>query len=271
MSEFYFEKSKHYLETELKLRQQRRPAYSLRAFARDLEMSPSSLSCYLNDKQGLSKERAVFIGKKLQWTTKQTEHFADLVILEYSPHKTKKKAALVSIESRTQKNSKKINQDQFNYISDWRHLACLTLIQMRPGLENQLSIAKKISLKASQSGKILENLVRLQLVSRTSDGKYLAAQNVTISGGESPSKAIQTFHAGLMAKAQEAIEKQNFDQRNLFSIIYSIKSNLIPVVQKEIEQSILQILGKHTSEPGEDCIQGFSLQNFSIHKESESS
>ena len=41
MSEFYFEKSKHYLETELKLRQQRRPAYSLRAFARDLEMSPT--------------------------------------------------------------------------------------------------------------------------------------------------------------------------------------------------------------------------------------
>ena len=212
----------------------------------------------------------MFIGKKLQWTAKQTEHFSDLVIFEFSPYKMKKKAALVSIESRTQKSSKKINQDQFNYISDWRHLACLTLIQMRPGLESHHTVAKKIGLKLPQANKILENLVRLQLVIRKADGKYLALQNVTISGGETPSKAVQTFHAGLIAKAQEAIENQYFDQRNLFSIIYSIKSSLVPVVQKEIEQSILQILGKHTSEPGEDCIQGFSLQNFSIHKESES-
>lgn len=270
MSEFYFEKSKHYLETELKLRQQRRPAYSLRAFARDLDMSPSSLSCYLNDKQGLSKERAVFIGKKLQWTAKQTEHFADLVTVEYSPYKTKKKAALVSIETRTQKTSKKITQDQFNYISDWRHLACLTLIQMHPALETYQTVAKKLGLKMTQASKILENLIRLQLCQRQEDGKYVAKQNVTMSGGESPSKAVQAFHAGLMAKAQESIEKQSFDQRNLFSIIYSINGNKIPLVQREIEQSILQILGKYTSEPGEDCIQGFSLQNFSIYKEGES-
>ena len=51
-----------YLQEELALRKARRPQYSLRAFARDLGMSPSALSEFLAGQQGMSKDRAVGIG-----------------------------------------------------------------------------------------------------------------------------------------------------------------------------------------------------------------
>lgn len=41
-----------YLNNEFTLRKQRRPYYSLRAFARDLSVSPSTLSDLLNSKKG---------------------------------------------------------------------------------------------------------------------------------------------------------------------------------------------------------------------------
>ena len=70
---------RQYLKAELELRQQRRPQYSLRAFARDLNMSPSTLSDFFHGKLGLSKDRVRHIGTKLNLTDMQQSHFNDLL------------------------------------------------------------------------------------------------------------------------------------------------------------------------------------------------
>ena len=53
------------LKSELASRTNQNPNYSLRAFARDLDLAPSRLSEVLNGKQGLSTQAAEKIAKTL--------------------------------------------------------------------------------------------------------------------------------------------------------------------------------------------------------------
>jgi len=72
------------LKAELERRRSRNASYSLRAFARDLELSPSRLSRVLNGKEALSRPRAERIGGKLGFQKDQIELFCDLVDVEHA-------------------------------------------------------------------------------------------------------------------------------------------------------------------------------------------
>lgn len=76
------------LKNEFEKRKQRNPLYSLRAFARLIDLSSPRLSDILNKKKGLSKEKALQIAKRLDLVGKESEYF---VLLVESEHQRKKK------------------------------------------------------------------------------------------------------------------------------------------------------------------------------------
>jgi hypothetical protein len=53
------------LMEELSRKQRRNPSYSLRAFARDIEVAPAKLCQILKSKGGLSGERAAVVAERL--------------------------------------------------------------------------------------------------------------------------------------------------------------------------------------------------------------
>ena len=68
----------------MKIVAKKNKSYSLRAFARDLKISPSRLSEILSNKQGLSPKKALEIGKSLKYSQKKLDWFCNLVGAEYS-------------------------------------------------------------------------------------------------------------------------------------------------------------------------------------------
>lgn len=67
------------LTEELSLRKQLNPKYSLRAFARDLNLSPSYISQVLNKKTKLNEKYAYVIVDKLKWEMEKANYFLTLV------------------------------------------------------------------------------------------------------------------------------------------------------------------------------------------------
>jgi len=63
------------LRRELQNRQQKNPAYSMRAFARDLDLSASGLSEVLSGKHSLSLRRAITVSKKLGLSEEHADAF----------------------------------------------------------------------------------------------------------------------------------------------------------------------------------------------------
>jgi plasmid maintenance system antidote protein VapI len=62
-------------------KKKRNPNYSLRAFARDLEISASNLSTILNGKKRLSSEQACRIAVRLQFSKEQFFEFVTSTLL----------------------------------------------------------------------------------------------------------------------------------------------------------------------------------------------
>lgn len=87
------ENYRHYIQSEFEKRRIRNPRYSLRAFARDLETSPSRLSEAINGKRGISAELAAQIVKALGLEGVDAEIFLLSVDAEHARSANQKKTA----------------------------------------------------------------------------------------------------------------------------------------------------------------------------------
>lgn len=74
-----YESFRSLLQDRLEARKQRNPAYSLRAFARNIGMSPSRLSEVMNAGQHMSVRSAERIGPKLFANEQELRYFVCLV------------------------------------------------------------------------------------------------------------------------------------------------------------------------------------------------
>ncbi len=71
---------KEVLESEFNNRKEEKPDYSLRNFARDLELSQSLLLYILKDKRRLTADKAFFIAKKLNLPIEKKYAFVESTV-----------------------------------------------------------------------------------------------------------------------------------------------------------------------------------------------
>lgn len=79
------------LQQTLVAKQKKNSRYSLRAFARDLRVSPSFLSEVLNGKYGISRQLARQIAERLGFDPRESDHFCELADLEVTDSRTRKR------------------------------------------------------------------------------------------------------------------------------------------------------------------------------------
>ena len=117
------------LKGEFERRKLLNPSYSLRAFARDLSMSPPRLSQILSGKHGLSVKAAGEISKKLKLDDESHQWFCDSVgALHARGGKERREfqAKIKKIKEKTKKFTK-LQLEYFEVISDWYNFAILEL------------------------------------------------------------------------------------------------------------------------------------------------
>ena len=90
------------LQQTLFSKQQKNKRYSLRAFARDLKISPSFLSEVLNGKYGISKQLAGQIADRLGFNSEEVQHFCSLADLEITDSRSRKRGDMKSSSRRLQ-------------------------------------------------------------------------------------------------------------------------------------------------------------------------
>ena len=115
------------LKQELIERRQRRPEYSERAFARDIEVSPGFLSLIFHRKRLLSQQRAFKISARLSWTGSKVTYFLKSVnerLLEAHASDGSANGARAPRSDETYY----LELDHFNLIADPLHFAILELV-----------------------------------------------------------------------------------------------------------------------------------------------
>lgn len=265
MPEVYFEKPTDYLDLEFRLRKSRRPAYSKRAFARDLQISPTSLCDLLNGRAGLSEERARTIGNILKWPPKQKAHFCDLVTAFHSVRGEDKKKARYRIQSRMKDLKAHVGVDRFKIISDWQHMALLVFVQMESKSLRTEDLGKRLDLSTDETKPFLERLARAGLVEIKS-GRWQAREKIFRTGDEAPSEAIRGFHAQMLGLAARAIDRLEMHERSSLSMIFSVRQDKLALLQSELRETILRTISQYVENEPHDTVQALTMQLFPIWK-----
>jgi plasmid maintenance system antidote protein VapI len=208
-----------YLQGELLRRCEKNPGYSLRSFARALQLSPSSLSRILKGERAISE------------TTKKRL----IPLLGLSPEE----AVSLSIDKDPALGQayqlRELSHDSFALISDWYHYAILELTQLRSFQPKAHWIASALGITVSEVNAAIERLLRLGLLNMTQDGDWLvsAGSNTNVSQ-EILASAHRKLQKQILEMALEAVEEVPIKQRDQSSMTMAISTRRLPEAIEKI-------------------------------------
>lgn len=245
--------------------------YSLRAFARDLDLSPAQLSEILKGKKGLSRKTARTVAHELGFNLEETEHFCDLVESEHGRNRISREIARAKIQAKTQGSHRPLQLDVFQVVSDWYHFAILQLIKL-PGWpksgESIPWISKRLGISRVEASSALDRLERLELVEKK-DGRYQVTSDYVFSSDGVPSEAIRKFHRQVLEKAIGAQGTQSLEDREFRTALFPICREDLPKAKKRMREFQKAFVDRVSATESPDRVYCFSMQLFNLTTQEE--
>src|SRR3989344_4964128 len=129
------------LKNEFRRRQDRNPNFSMRSFAKWLEVSPAQLSQVLSGKRPLSFRLAAKIGTRLGFAGQERIEFME------------KASKALSHEKSISANQPlhRIKEDEFKLISEWYHFAILGLSSVPGAKSDPRWIARRLGISLNEA------------------------------------------------------------------------------------------------------------------------
>jgi len=257
-----------YVRQELELRQKRRMQYSMRAFARDLEISPSFLCEFLAGRQGVSKARAAWISDKIKLSEDQREHFWDMLQARFAPSVHIKSASAYRVQQRAKSPTSHLSLERFHLIADWYHFALLELLELPNAPTDNEALAKLLDISALEVEGAIRRLELLGLLTVTQDGdqrSFKTTTQLTTVGEEISNQAIQASHQQMLRMQADAVERKPFSQRENLSVSFSVAQKDWPAMRKEMQKAMMDVVSKFngTTEP-KDQVVAMAMQMITL-------
>jgi uncharacterized protein (TIGR02147 family) len=258
-----------YIENELRLRQVRNPSYSLRAFARDLDLPAPKLSNLLNGRGGISPAKANQIAQVMRLDPLEMKIFVLSVSANHSRSEAARKLAQLELEMYLQKiHWQDFHEEQFKIISEWYFFAILELMETKDFRSENRYIAKKLNLDESLVKKALKHLEELDLIKKTKSGSWAQTYKDLSVASNQPSQSIRKYHKQILNKADMALDEYPIDQRDFSSVTVAMnKKKYLDVVNK-IKKFRRELVNEIVKDPSpKDCVYNLSIQFFPFDKD----
>ena len=197
--------------------------YSLRAFARSLNVPVSSLSEIMNEKRPMTKTLQKKIGGALSMSPEQIEAFAF----------NEKKLPLGHIEA----EYRQLALDSFYIISEWYHYGILQLIRTK-GFKNDAAwIAKRLKIEPTLVGLAIERLERIGIL-EVQRGKLIDVTEGQTSHLKSDftNEQLRGFQIQALEKSISALKSVPIELRDNTSMTMAISKKSLPYAKEEIKK-----------------------------------
>ena len=264
MAELFFKDPTEYIKLEYHLRKNRRPQYSMRAFARDLSFSASSLNDFMKGRVGMSDDRILNLSQKLDWSSDRALHFTHLIKAKFDKDVAKRQTAQMQVKIKLRDKSSYFDINEFKVISDWFNLVIVEICHIENNITAE-SLVKALGISSAQVKTALKNLKQLGILQETSQG-LKPLRSTHQFGDEAPSDAIKNFPSQILQLAQRMVFERNFKDRESHSLVFTVPSEKINEMNKEIRKSLYDIANKYSVEANLNAVQIISLQSFPIYK-----
>ncbi len=262
MIEGYFpSEPTEYLRLEYEFRKRKNTQYSIRAFARDLNLSPSHLSEFLSGKALLSPKKAEEISSKLRMSQIQREHWNDLLCLKGKGEK-QRHSAKIRVLKRIKDSKNSVSLDIFKTISDWYHFAILSCF----GVDESLSVsqlADDLELSRPKVRAAIARLIKVGLLEKTALG-HRPASGTSFAGDSIPSEAIRESHRQILMNSVSALEKFDMSERESQSLFFHVPKSKLPELREALKKRVLETLSEF-SHANSEYKDELSVQTLTWH------
>lgn len=171
----------------------RNPSYSLRAFARDLGISPTCLSEVPAKKRDLSKRNVLRISDRMALSPKQTNSLLS-------------QAGLKADKQLEKEEFFQLSEDMFKVISDWYYFAITDLCKLKEQSADPNAIAKRLGISKLEAKNAIARLKRLELLEERNGILNSTAATLSTTR-EIPSSAIRKYHKQIFTFSSESRRK----------------------------------------------------------------
>src|SRR3954465_2908189 len=147
---------KSYLQSELSRRCERNPRYSVRAFARALDINDGALSQILSGKRIPAYRTALRIIRALGLTPEEVQNFLASLA---EKHRSRGLQRLNPIFREIQTKPKQQQIDLFRLVADWYHVAIGELVATEDFKSDPAWIARELGISVIEAKMALERLL----------------------------------------------------------------------------------------------------------------
>lgn len=234
-----FKSYRSVLKFEYESRKIKDPAYSLRTYARDLELKVSQLSEILSKKKGLSPKRARKVGQRLAFRDEKLTWFLSLVEAEHSRSplvrkQAKKKVALYHNGVRSQE----LQIDSLPFDFYWYHLAIRRMTLLADFNSEPEWIAKHLNVSVAEVRQACKDLLHAGLIKKNTNGNLIHVENVYLSRQAMNDKARTGVCRSMLQKSFESYSKPRENRRHHGNHIFTISRELLPEMMDLIRDFI---------------------------------
>lgn len=209
-----------FLNEILELRKQRNSRYSLRAFARDLGVSPGKLSEFLSGQRIPGKTLCVRMVAALKMTKDESAKFMHII---------ERNRAFASENGR----ARVLREDEFSLVADWEHFALLMLMGTEGFVPKIDWMAQRLQITKSQVQNALERLERLKLIKKTKVGFKRLNPRITTTH-DIPSAVVRESHRQVIEHALASLHKDDISVRDITSVTFPTDPQKIEMAKTHI-------------------------------------
>jgi uncharacterized protein (TIGR02147 family) len=255
------------LEREFEMRRAQNPAYSLRAYARDLRLSPSLLSEVMSGRKGLSVGKAKEMLTKIDLAARERQLFLLSTEACHSRTKNEKQRASDELKKALHREvGKKIISDQeFALANNWYHHATLELTELNDCEHTAKWFAHRLGLSTPVIEKALERLLALHWL-EFQNGRYFVTSEESETANELPSSARKRFHAEMIKKSEQALFHDLSEEREFQTMTLAFDRTQISQAKEMIQNFQREFSKKFLKMKHKNSIYQLSVQFFRLDK-----
>jgi uncharacterized protein (TIGR02147 family) len=215
--------SQTWLSNVLEEKMDKNPMFSLRAFARLVDVSPAVLSRILSGKRNLTFNLAVRIADALHLGPEERERLYSFYLSNDEP-------------SAELKREKELSVDCFNAMKEWYHYGITQLMYTKNFREDHKWIAKMLYISELEVRIAIERLLRLEILDRDENGNLYRTSTHLSTTTDVASAGLRHFQKQILEKAIASLEEDDILERDITSITVAINEDKMKEAKAEIKK-----------------------------------
>lgn len=236
------------------VRRKKNKSYSLRAYARDLNLSASRLDGILKGKFGLSLAAASKVADSLELSLGDKLLFQEMVESEHGRSPISRKAAKATVKRTLDAPSiDQIDHQQYMHKLSWKTFAILEMLE-NPLFKNDPEwIADCLDISVRETKSLLVDLETSGALVNVG-GKLAKTKDFVYVAGTNKYEAIKGFQEEMLKKTGSSINSRGPSEVAFGSWVISIDQKRVPDAQKVLNEFLQNFckefgrLGLHPSE-----------------------